>query len=142
LSLRVYPWSLHAQRVDRGASAHEAYVSSWRYVIAAQLSCLALREDRVRLHDDARKLETFLVDNYGGISPDLDSILRPKSLKLSKVSFKPTVLGNSLCAIDLERGNRDLQFGLELNALSDAIIESVKTLVRVFDLPRVMIHFD
>lgn len=91
------------------------------------------------MHDDARRLEAFLVDNCGGISPDLDSILRPRRLRLTKLSFNPTVLGNSLGAVDLERGNHDLQFGLELNALSDAIIESVKTLVGVFNLPRVMV---
>jgi hypothetical protein len=34
LNLGGYPWAVHAQRVDRGASDVEAYVSSWRYLIA------------------------------------------------------------------------------------------------------------
>src|ERR1022692_1820752 len=33
LSLRGYPWNVHAARVDRGASDIEAYVSSWRYLV-------------------------------------------------------------------------------------------------------------
>ncbi len=42
LSLRGYPWSVHAARVDHGASDIEAYVSSWRYLIAVELSALVL----------------------------------------------------------------------------------------------------
>src|SRR3974377_1987207 len=38
LSLRGYPWNVHAARVDRGASQIEAYVSSWRYLIALELA--------------------------------------------------------------------------------------------------------
>jgi hypothetical protein len=34
LSLRDYPWNLHAQRRNLGASDIESYVSSWRYLIA------------------------------------------------------------------------------------------------------------
>src|SRR5690242_13858490 len=38
VSLRGYPWSVHAERVDRGASQIEAYVASWRYLIAVELA--------------------------------------------------------------------------------------------------------
>src|ERR1043166_1647244 len=42
LSLRGYPWSVHAARVDRGASHIEASISSWRYLIALELALLVL----------------------------------------------------------------------------------------------------
>jgi Cdc6-like AAA superfamily ATPase len=40
LSLRGYPWNVHAARVDRGASPVEAYVSSWRYLVAVELAAV------------------------------------------------------------------------------------------------------
>ena len=39
LNLRGYPWNVHASRIDHGASDIEAYVSSWRYLIAVDASC-------------------------------------------------------------------------------------------------------
>ena len=42
LNLRGYPWNVHSERIDRGASDIEAYVSSWRYLIAVELATLVL----------------------------------------------------------------------------------------------------
>jgi hypothetical protein len=38
LNLRSYPWGLHAQKIDHGASEIEAYVSSWRYLITIEVA--------------------------------------------------------------------------------------------------------
>src|SRR5262249_48635999 len=46
LNLRGYPWGLHSERVDRGASEIEAYVSSWRYLIAVELASLVLERTK------------------------------------------------------------------------------------------------
>ena len=64
LNLGGYPWALHAQRVDRGASEMEAYVSSWRYLIAVQLGALGRAE-----HTEALSIEFHrftITDRRGG----------------------------------------------------------------------------
>src|SRR5687767_2632856 len=60
LNLRGYPWNVHASRIDYGASEIEAYVSSWRYLIAVELAALVLTQDRYLASDDARALNKFL----------------------------------------------------------------------------------
>jgi len=142
LSLRGYPWNVHAKRVDSGASAIEAYVSAWRYLIVTELASLLLTKLRIQGSKDAKALQRFLVDNYGGIEPQLETILRPRRLKLSKLSFEPEILGNKLGGVALERGNRDLDLGLELNALSDAILSSIKYIVISSSIRNVTLHFD
>ena len=41
LNLRGYPWNVHGSRIDKGAAEIEAYVSSWKYVIAVEFALLA-----------------------------------------------------------------------------------------------------
>jgi hypothetical protein len=142
LSLRGYPWNVHAKRVDAGASAIEAYVSSWRYLIATELASLLLVQVREESSKEAESLKAFLVDNYGGIEPQLDIILRPKRLRLSRLSFEPEVLGNKLGGVALERDEKDLGFGLELNALSDAILSATKAVAEREGIRSLMLHFD
>jgi hypothetical protein len=96
LNLAGYPWAVHAQRVDRGSSDVEAYVSSWRYLIAVQLAALALSRTKGATDESARAIRQFLTDNYGSESLQLDDVLRPSKLRLSSMSFEPTVLGCKL----------------------------------------------
>ena len=143
LSLRGYPWNLHAQRIDRGASDIEAYVSSWRFLLISQLASLVLAkvgdgEDSA----EARAIREFFRENYGGPNVELSQLLRPQRLRLSKLSFEPTVLGNKLGGVALERNPTDLGLGLELNALTDALFSGTMTVCSRHKLPPLLLHFD
>jgi len=142
LNLRGYPWSIHSQRVDHGASEIEAYVSSWRYLIAVELGALVLSNAKRHQYSEVIALNTFMHDNYGGPNPHLSDILRPKRLIMSKLSFKPRILGSTLGGVDLERGNGDSTFGLELNALSSAILNCIKAIAINEQLGPLVLHFD
>jgi hypothetical protein len=80
LSLKGYPWNVHAARIDKGASDVEAYVSSWKYLLSVELASLALAQDGAWRSDAAQNLTNFLTDNYGSTTPNLKDILRPSKL--------------------------------------------------------------
>jgi Cdc6-like AAA superfamily ATPase len=84
LSLRGYPWSLHGTRIDRGASEIEAYVSSWRYLIAVELAALVSTRALDQSDGTVKSLREFLTQNYGGPDPSLDQVLRPPKLRIMK----------------------------------------------------------
>lgn len=142
LNLRGYPWAVHAARIDRGSSDIEAYVSSWRYLIAVELASLVLAQNYIHESDEAKSLYNFLRENYGEVQPKLSDILRPTRIKLSKLSFLPSVMGNQLGGVDLERKKGDLNFGVELDALSSAIIDDVVNVCSVHNVSAVGLHFD
>jgi hypothetical protein len=142
LNLRGYPWNVHEQRIDRGASDIEAYVSSWRYLIAIEIASLVLAQQPTKPFDAVTDLQTFLKENYGGTSPALSDILRPQRLKISKLSLQPSVMGTQLGGIELLRENKDFNFGLELNALSKSIIDNAVGVARFNNMGRLILHFD
>ena len=142
LSLRGYPWNLHAQRIDRGASEIEAYVSSWRYALVSQLAALVLSKVGSNSKREVRSIKEFLQDNYGGHDVALSQLLRPQRLRLSKLSFEPMVLGNKLVGVNLDRNAGDLGLGLELNALTDSLLEAVRTLCASTGMPPLLLHLD
>jgi len=142
LNLRGYPWKVHASRIDHGASEIEAYVSSWRYLIAVELATLVVADAKGSASSHTKQLKKFLNDNYGGTNPNLSDILRPSSLKLEKFSLEPAVMGNKLGSVTLNRLDNDHQFGLELNALSDSILASVAATSEAAKLGKLSLHFD
>ena len=142
LNLGGYPWAVHAQRIDRGASDVEAYVSSWRYLIAVQLAAVALSRVKDEADENARAIRQFLNDNYGGEALGIDEVLRPTKLRLSSMSFEPTVFGCKLGAVALDRKAGDLKLGTELDALSDLLITATVKLARKLGAPSLMLHFD
>lgn len=142
LSLRGYPWNLHAQRIDRGASEIEAYVSSWRYLLASQLAALVLSKVDGDASREATSIREFFRENYGGPNVELSQLLRPQRLRLSKLSFEPTVLGNKLGGVALERNAADLGLGLELNALTGALLEAIRALCARHPMPPLLLHLD
>ena len=142
LSLKGYPWNVHAARIDKGASDVEAYVSSWKYLLAVELASLALVQEGAWRSDAAQSLTNFLTDNYGSTTPNLKDILRPAKLKLSKLSFLPAILGNQIGGIELDRSASDLNFGHELTALSETIISSVIQCLKDCKAGSVSLHFD
>jgi hypothetical protein len=142
LNLAGYPWAVHAQRIDRGSSDVEAYVSSWRYLIAVQMAALALSRTKGATDEGAKAIRQFLTDNYGGESLQLDAVLKPSKLRLSSMSFEPTVLGCKLVGIALDRNAGDVKFGTELNALSDMLLAATVKLAHKMGAPSLMLHFD
>jgi hypothetical protein len=141
LNLAGYPWAVHAQRIDRGSSDVEAYVSSWRYLIAVQLAALALSRTKGATDEGAKAIRQFLSDNYGE-TLELDEVLKPSKLRLSSMSFEPTVLGCKLGGIALDRNAGDLKLGTELNALADMLLAATVKLARKMGAPSLMLHFD
>jgi hypothetical protein len=142
LNLRGYPWNVHASRIDHGASDIEAYVSSWRYLIAVELATLVVADPSGSTSTSAKPLRQFLSDNYGGTNPELSDILRPSSLKLEKFSLEPSVMGNKLGSVTLNRLENDHQFGVELNALANSIFSAVAATAAEVKLGALSLHFD
>lgn len=141
LNLRGYPWSLHVTRVDNGASPIEAYVSSWRYLIAIEVAALVLGASERLQSQKVIDLNAFFRDNYGGPSPKLADILRPSSLRMTKASIQPAVLGVKIFDLNLERGG-DHSFGLELNALASAILSTAIEIAKNEEMQGISLHFD
>lgn len=139
-SFRSYPWSVHASRIDAGASQTEAYVASWRYLIAVQ-AATTLLATAAKSDPNAKRLNQFLVDNYGH-SPTSSEILRPAKLKLTKLSFEPQVLGNKLGGVALDRSGPDKMFGPELDAITTSILNATAELARASARGSVELHFD
>ncbi len=142
LNLRSYPWNVHASRIDKGSDAIDAYVASWKYLIAVQAAAWALKASDMQHHPERMSLEGFLNENYGGTNPKLAEIIRPKRLKVSKLSIAPSVMGNQLGGVDLDRDPNDLDLGLELDALTDSIISSTVAVCLNCKLNRFFMHFD
>ena len=143
LNLRSYPWGAHATRRDFGASEMEAYVASWEYLIAVQCASLVLeRVAGARSTSAGIALEKFLEINYGGITPELKVILQPARLTVAGAALEPTLLGNKLGSISLDRGQGEGPLGVELSALSDAIRDAVAEVVGTQEMPNLLLHFD
>nr|WP_313011665.1 hypothetical protein [Brucella intermedia] len=142
LSLRGYPWSIHAKRIDHGASEIEAYVSSWRYLIAVELASLVVSNNGSQLSHKADSLNKFLEENYGGSNPDLNKILQPPKIRLGKLILSPSIMGNQLGSIELDRSASDYNLGLELNALSQSIMSNVYEVAKHRNLTNLSLHFD
>lgn len=142
LSLRGYPWNVHAARIDRGASQIEAYVSSWRYLIALELALLVLTKGEAGGHPKVKAIKKFLEENYGGLNPALGDILKPAKLRMSGTSFEPEVLGFKIGSIDFERKAGDLGLGSELNALSDMLLSAASEISVDLGIGCLLLHFD
>lgn len=65
LRLGQYPWNVHAQRKNSGASDIEIYSSSWRYLIAVKtLSAILGKYKKVIFSTEAAIARDFLIENY------------------------------------------------------------------------------
>jgi hypothetical protein len=141
LTLGQYPWKVHEKKADSSVSEVDAYVESWRYLIATQIAALLLAQPNVDLEsDEAKSIAEFFTINYGGLSPELGDILRPAKLLLSKASFEPQVMGNKIGSVTLERANENV--GRELKALTDALFVAVESLGTKVGVEKVYLHFD
>lgn len=142
INLRGYPWNVHASRVDHGASEVEAYVASWRYLIAVELASLVYGISGDDEHPQANAIRKFFNDNYGDVQPLLGDVLRPARLKLGKVSINPSIMGNALGGVALDREGKDPKFGRELEAVSAALLEAALDVAESTSLGPLSLHFD
>ncbi|WP_147450106.1 P-loop ATPase, Sll1717 family [Corallococcus carmarthensis] len=142
LKFKSYPWSMHAKRIDAGASAIEAYRASWEFFIAVELSSLVLARAQDPSRPHAKKIEKFLKSNYGSINTETGNILLPDELQIDG-SFEPTILGNKLGKLDFKRSSGDTKLGRELDALSSAIFESIEQVAsEELGSHTILLHFD
>lgn len=142
LSLRSYPWSAHEELIDKGASATEAYVASWRLLIAIRLACMVCHLGR-HGHTDARAaLSKFLMDNFGSLDPDAGTIISQGRLNVSGLTISPQIAGISLGSITFGDQNRSKVLGLELNSLTASILRDVTTVIAELGVKNLFLHFD
>jgi hypothetical protein len=142
LSLKGYPWNVHAARVDRGAAPIEAYVSSWRYLIALESALLAYAKAPDKSHPQAKAIEKFATKNFGGVNPALGDILRPGSIQLAGTSIEPELYGFKLGGVSFESKADDLELGRELTAVSNALLEAAMELAASSGISSLLLHFD
>lgn len=142
LSLRNYPWTSHQQLVDQGASPAEAYVASWRLLIAIRLASMVCQLGQARYLDALEALKRFLTKNFGSIDPASREILSRGKLDVSGLTFAPTVAGFAIGSITFGDQSRNHVLGLELNSLTDAILKDVTTAIAELGIERLFLHFD
>ncbi|MBD3769527.1 MAG: hypothetical protein IE925_05210 [Rhodobacterales bacterium] len=142
LNLRNYPWAVHATRTDRSGAEIEAYVASWRYLIAVELAKSIIKKTGPHVSPLTEELSKFLTQNYGGLDPSIGDILRPNRLNLNQINFAPSIFGNKLGEVGLDRAKNNLNFGPELNALTDAINNTALKIIRNYPKDPIQLHFD
>jgi hypothetical protein len=142
LNLGGYPWNVHATRVDYGAAKIEAYVSSWRYVLAVELALLAYERTSDKQSPNAKAIRLFAEKNYGSLTPSLGDLLAPEKIKVDGTSFEPEAFGFKLGSVSFSRPTDDMRLGSELNAVSDALLKSAIQVAKEAGLETLQLHFD
>ncbi|MBC3940340.1 P-loop ATPase, Sll1717 family [Sphingomonas albertensis] len=140
LNLRSYAWNVHAAVQDKRSSDIEAYVASWRYVIATQAASAILEQYPQEIGDAARKLRSFFEENYGNIKVDLANVFSIKRLKFSAATIEPKLAGNSLGSLSLSKEASEL--GYVIDAVSDEILNLVQEVMGRRKSPKITLHFD
>ena len=140
LNLRSYAWNIHKAVADNRGTEIEAFVASWRYVIATQAASALLEKYNRDVSDAARTLRDFFSQNYGDTRVDLAKIFAVKRLIFSKATIEPRVAGFGAGSISFEK--QEQQFGFVIDAVTDTIIEHCKTIISRNGTPLVALHFD
>ncbi|KJS45091.1 MAG: hypothetical protein VR71_03265 [Roseovarius sp. BRH_c41] len=142
LSLRSYPWTTHAELVDKGASETEAYVASWRLLIAIRLASMVSELGSSKYTDTLDGLRKFLIENFGTLKPETKSILSRPKLKVIGLSVGPQVGGFSLGSITFGDPARQKVLGLELDSLANSILTDISTAIAELRIQNLYLHFD
>lgn len=142
LSLRNYPWNSHAELVDKGASETEAYVASWRLLIAIRLASMVAQLGDNKYTDTLEGLRKFLMENFGTLKPETKSILSRSKLKVVGLTFGPQIAGISLGSITFGDPSRDKALGLELDSLANSLLADVSTGIAELGIKNLYLHFD
>lgn len=128
--------------MDKGASEIDAYVASWRFLMAVEFASLVLSLPKAQSYLESKPLSEFLTKNYGAINPNLGDIIRAPKISLEGLSIAPQIFGNALGGVNLSRSASNANFGHEINALSESILESVVSLCRILGRGTISLHFD
>ncbi|WP_147095014.1 P-loop ATPase, Sll1717 family [Roseovarius sp. TE539] len=142
LSLRSYPWEAHAALVDKGASVTEAYVASWRLLIAIRLASMVTDLGSSKYTDTLKGLQAFLMENFGTLKPETKSILSRPKLKVVGLSIDPKIAGFSLGSITFGDPAKENVLGLELDSLANSILNDVSNAIAELDIQKLHLHFD
>ncbi len=142
LSLRNYPWNAHAELVDRGASDTEAYVASWRLLIAIRLASMVVQLGSTVYTDTLAGLRTFLTDNFGTTEPETRTILARQRLKVVGLTIGPQVAGISIGSISFGDPSKSHVLGLELDSLTNSLLKDVSTAISELRIEKLYLHFD
>lgn len=142
LSLKNYPWTSHAELIDKGASTTEAYVASWRLLIAIRLASMVCRLGEHTYTDTIAGLTKFLMKNFGAVDPDTRSILSQGKLIITGLSVGPQIAGVSLGSISFGGAAKSKVLGLELNSLTESILRDVSTAISELGISKLYLHFD
>ncbi|ALH78975.1 P-loop ATPase, Sll1717 family [Sphingopyxis macrogoltabida] len=140
LNLRGYPWTLHSDLADNQVGEMEAYVASWRYLIAAQAASACLEAKFNNTIDAEQKLRSFFNSNYGAPSVDVDKVFSPAKIIIEKAVIQPKIAGNELGSIELRKVKPG--FGQQIDAVATEIIRLVGETMRYRGQNHIELHFD
>lgn len=142
LSLLNYPWNTHAELIDKGASDIEAYVASWRLLIAIRIASLVCQIGSSVYTDALEALRKFLMGNFNTIDPDTRSIISQGRLKVSGLSIAPQVAGFALGSINFGGSSRKDVLGLEISSLTSSILHDASMAISELRIEKLFLHFD
>ena len=140
LNLRGYPWELHSELADSQVGEMEAYVATWRYLIAAQAASACLEANFRNTIDEEKQLRNFFTRNYGAPTVDVDKVFAPERLVIDKAVLRPKFAGNELGELDFRRIKPG--FGQQIDAVATEIIRLVGEIMRYRGRNHIELHFD
>lgn len=143
LRLGQYPWNVHAQRKNSGASDIEIYSSSWRYLIAVKtLSAILGKYKKVIFSTEAAIARDFLIENYETQDVDLRQIPTPNRIKLTKGTAGVKLPGLTKNEISWDVVEQRSNLGLMIENISDALFKLSDSIARQISIDKVYLHFD
>lgn len=98
---------------------------------------------RSRKYTDSRNaLEKFLTKNFGSINPEARTILTRGRLITDGLTIAPQIAGTSLGSISFGSRDDNSVLGLELNSLTNSVLNDVTTSIAELGIDRLFLHFD
>ena len=140
LNLRGYPWALHSDLADSNVGEMEAYVSSWRYLIAAQAASACLEKRFNNEIEQEAALRGFFQRNYGAPSVDIDKVFSPDKIVIEKGTLRPKLAGQELGEVEFRRVRPG--FGEQIEAVANEIIRLVCEIMDYRGRNHIELHFD
>jgi hypothetical protein len=140
LNLRGYPWELHGDLANQQGSEMEAFVSSWRYLIAAQAASAVLEAKFSNEIEQEKKLRQFFTKNYGAPVIDVNKVFSPEKIVIEKATISPTIAGNSIGSIDFKSVKPG--FGQQIDSVATEIIRLVSEVMEYRGSAHVELQFD
>lgn len=140
LNLRGYPWALHGELGNQHGSEMEAYVSSWRYLIAAQAASAVLEAVWNNEIEQEAQLKDFFTRNYGAPIVDVDKVFTPERLIIDKATFNPKIAGQELGSVEFKSVKPG--FGQQIDAVATEVIRLVAETMKYRGMAHIELHFD